>query len=180
MALAYTTYYSPGTATPQSQPIPGREHHLVLNNAGGVGFILDDWEQLNRFLILGSVSGTYYVNERDLTKQNADIVIQCIKEDGPRVVALAQSINLANRAPKVDSQLFALALALKHGDTATKRAVYGAAQSMLRTGTHFLNFAAMLKSLGGWNRSKRGVLKAWFDQSGDKLGYQMLKYQRRS
>lgn len=179
MALAYVNYGQPVTVTPQSQPIPGREHEMLPNNAGGYSFQLDDWERLNRFLILGSEGGTYYVAEKNLTAQNADACIRCIKADGPRVVALAQQINLANRAPKVDPQLFVLALALKHGDTPTKRAVYGAAQSMLRTGTHLLHFVAMLDSLGGWNRSKRSVIKAWFEQAIEPLSFQMLKYQNR-
>lgn len=179
MALAYVNYGQPVTATPQSQPIPGREHEMLPNNAGGYSFQLDDWERLNRFLVVGSEGGSYYVNERNLTAQNADAVIRCIKADGPRVVTLAQNINLANRAPKVDSQLFALALALKHGDAATKRAVYGAAQSMLRTGTHLLHFVAMLDSLGGWNRSKRSIVQAWFEQAIEPLSFQMLKYQNR-
>ena len=57
--------------TPQSQPIPGSGQ--VANNAGGVAWQLDDWKRLDRFLILGSAGGTYYVNERQLTKQNAEL-----------------------------------------------------------------------------------------------------------
>ena len=37
------------TETPQSLPIPGRD--MVVNNAGGFVFKLDEWKQLERFLI---------------------------------------------------------------------------------------------------------------------------------
>lgn len=178
---AYTNYGGRAAApTPQSQPIPGREAEMEPNNAGGVTFKLDDWERLNRFLIIGSEGGTYYVGELDLTKQNADAAIRCIKADGERAVGMASDININNRAPKTDQQLFLLALAMKHGDENTKAAVYHAAAHMLRTGTHLLHFVAMLDSLGGWNRSKRRLVAKWFeDREPDKLAYQVLKYQQR-
>ena len=71
MVRAYTRHAQAATATaaatPQSTAIPGREAEMEPNNAGGVTFKLDDWERLNRFLILGSEGGTYYVGERKLT-----------------------------------------------------------------------------------------------------------------
>lgn len=180
MARAYQNYAQNVVATPQSQPIPGRETQMLPNNAGGFGFKLDDWERLTRFLIIGSEGGTYYVGEQKLTAQNAATVIRCIKADGPRVVALALDINVNNRAPKTDQQLFALALAMKHGDEATKKAVAHAAPQMLRIGTHLLHFVGMLDGLGGWNRSKRRLIAEWFTgRKADNVAYQMLKYQNR-
>lgn len=179
MARAYSAYARNVTATPQSQPIPGRESEMVANNAGGFGFVLDDWERLIRFLILGSEGNTYYVSEQKLTAQNAACVIRCIKADGPRVVEMARDVNVNNRAPKTDQQLFTLALAMKHGDDATKKAVAAAAPSMLRIGTHLLHFVAMLDGLGGWNRSKRRIIADWFKQDADRVAFQMLKYQNR-
>lgn len=167
-------------STPQIQIIPGREAEMVPNNAGGYTFKLDDWERLHRFLILGSTGGTYYVGEQKLTAENAHAVIRCIKVDGPRVVTDALDVNINNRAPKTDQQLFALALAMKHGDDATKAAVAAAAPKMLRTGTHLLHFVAMLDSLGGWSRAKRRLVASWFTgRDADALSYQVLKYRNR-
>ena len=180
MARAYQAYAQNVTVTPQSQPIPDRESEMVANNAGGFGFRLDDWERLMRFLVIGSESGTYYVGEQKLTAQNAATVIRCIKTDGPRVVEMARDVNVNNRAPKTDQQLFALALAMKHGDQATKDAVHAAAPSMLRTGTHLLHFVGMLDGLGGWPRSKRRLIANWFTgKKADSVAFQMLKYQNR-
>ena len=176
---AYRNFGQAVTRTPQVRPIPGREAEMVPNNAGGYGFVLNDWERLKRFLILGSDKGTYYVDEKNLTHQNVDAIIRCIQMDGPHVVSLACDVNVNNRAPKVDPQLFALALAMQHGDNATKRAALEALALMLRTGTHLLHFAAMLNGLGGWNRSKRSVIANWFERDADTLAYQMLKYQSR-
>jgi len=180
MANPYPGFGNFSLLTPQSQPIPGREPEMVANNAGGFGFKLDDWDRLHRFLILGSEGGTYYVGEQKLTVENAAAAIRCIKADGVRAVNMAHAVNYGNRAPKTDQQLFLLALAMKHGDDATKQAVATSAPSMLRTGTHLLHFTAMLDSLGGWNRSKRRLVAKWFeDQEADKVAYQVLKYQQR-
>lgn len=180
MTNIYAQYGRVPAFTPPSLPIPGREAEMIPNNAGGQAFIMDDWARLHRFLILGSDGGTYYVDQKDLTKQNADVVIRCIKADGVRAVEAAHAVNVANRAPKVDQQLFVLALALKHGDQATKNRVAALAPDMLRIGTHVLHFAAMLDGLGGWNRTKRRILAKWFTERPPyEVAYQAVKYAQR-
>lgn len=44
-------------ATPQSEPVPGREAQMERNDAGGYGFTLDAWAKLDRFLVLGTEGG---------------------------------------------------------------------------------------------------------------------------
>jgi 60 kDa SS-A/Ro ribonucleoprotein len=183
MTSPYVNYAIPVFAnlTPQTRPIPGREADMVANNAGGVGFKLDDWERLRRFLVIGSDGGTYYVGQRELTEQNAACVIRCIAIDGPRVVAEAKSVNIQNLAPKVEPQLFALALCFKHGDLPTRQAALSAAPAMLRIGTHVLHLTAMLDSMKGWGRLKKRVLANWFlNRDPDALAFQILKYRSRS
>ena len=51
--------------TPQSQPVPGSNQ--VPNSAGGYSWQVDDWVRLDRFLVLGSEGGTYYIQEKALT-----------------------------------------------------------------------------------------------------------------
>lgn len=180
MARAYQAYAQNVTFTPQTAPIPGRESEMVPNSAGGFGFALDDWERLIRFLVIGSEGGTYYASEQKLTAANATAAIRCIKVDGPRAVEMARDVNVNNRAPKTDQQLFVLALAMKHGDADTKTAVAKVAPEMLRTGTQLLHFSAMLDGLGGWNRSKRRLVADWFTgKPADNVAFQMLKYQNR-
>ena len=65
--------------TPQSQPIPGKAQEQ--NNAGGYSYVLDCWGRLQRFLILGSEGGTYYVGERDLTTQNTKTLLDCAEAE---------------------------------------------------------------------------------------------------
>ena len=54
----------------QNAPLPGTTQ--VENNAGGFVWELDDWQRLDRFLVLGSEGGTYYVSERKLTLDTID------------------------------------------------------------------------------------------------------------
>ncbi len=75
---AYTTYNT--KVTPQSEPIPGSNQ--VPNTAGGHSFEVDIWTRLNRFLILGTEGGTYYIRQKELTKENAKSIKKCILEDG--------------------------------------------------------------------------------------------------
>ena len=58
--------------TPQNQPMPGTNQ--VRNSAGGYACAVDQWNRLNRFLILGSEGGSYYATERTLTIENANHV----------------------------------------------------------------------------------------------------------
>ena len=79
---AYTTYNT--KVTPQSEPIPGSKQ--VPNSAGGYSFEVDVWTRLNRFLILGTEGGTYYIRQKGLTKENDKGIKKCILLDGKRVV----------------------------------------------------------------------------------------------
>src|SRR6187549_899605 len=97
--------------TPQNQPILGQEGRQIRNAAGGYVYQLDDFKAVERFLILGSEGGSYYVGEAKLTKDNAQRVIKAIETDGRRVIDLIVSVSDGGRGPKNDPAEFALALA---------------------------------------------------------------------
>lgn len=167
--------------TPQNAPILGREREMKRNNAGGVVFTLDQWGVLDRFLMIGSESGSYYVGERDITKQGFNTVKACLAEDGLRVVNRALEYSLAGRAPKNDPAVVVIALAAVYGDAATKAAAYEALPKIARTGTWLFLFVSILNSLGKWNAAaKRGVAKWYTSKDMDRLALQLLKYQSRN
>ena len=82
--------------TPVHAPIP--ERGQVLNSTGGYVWEVNDWDRLQRFLILGSEGGTYYVGEQDLAKQSFECINRCLKEDGARVVKTIVDISTQGRA----------------------------------------------------------------------------------
>jgi len=110
----YSQHIAPQNA-PQSEPIPGREQEMARNDAGGYAFQLEPWKMLDRFLILGSDGGTYYVNSRTLTLRNAGNVAGLLKADGLRVVQHVVEVSQAGRAPDNDPALFVLAMAASIG-----------------------------------------------------------------
>ena len=173
----FTKFFST-TATPQHQPIPGTNQ--VPNSAGGYSWQLDDWARLDRFLVLGSEGGTYYIGERELTIENATVVHRCLTADGPRTLSRIVDISHSGRAPKNDPAIFSLAMAAKLGDDATRRGAYAALPKVCRTGTHLMHFAEYAQGFGGWGRGMRKAVGAWFNgKPAEDLAFQLAKYQAR-
>jgi 60 kDa SS-A/Ro ribonucleoprotein len=187
MSSVYTNFANENTAkaskvvTSQTQAIPGREAEMARNNAGGVSFELDKWGTLDRFIMLGSEGGNYYVGQKDLTKQSFVNTLECIAADGVRAVNRAVEYSTAGRAPKNDPALVVLALAAAKGSTEVQAAAYDALPKVARAGTHLFTFVSILNDMGKWNAAaKRGLAKWYTARSIDKLAVQMLKYQQRN
>jgi 60 kDa SS-A/Ro ribonucleoprotein len=102
---------------------------------------VDDWTQLERFLVLGSEGGSYYASPRALTRENAQAVLRCLATDGERAVAAIVAVSEGGRAPKQDPSIFALALAAASENEAARRAALAAVTRVCRTGTHLFQFA---------------------------------------
>jgi 60 kDa SS-A/Ro ribonucleoprotein len=150
------------------------------NSAGGFAWETDDWTRLRRFLILGSEGGSYYASEWTLTRENAQAVERCVREDGKRAVAEIVRVSEEGRAPKNDPALFALAMAAGLGDEATRRAALEALPKVARTGTHLFQFATFVEQFRGWGRSLRRAVGGWYAaRSPNALAYQAVKYRQR-
>ena len=166
------------TETSQGLPIPGRD--MVENNAGGFVFKLDEWKQLERFLILGSEGGTFYVSEKKLTAENANKVLLLLQKDGLKVVAKTVEMLTSGRAPKPDTAIFVLALAAAKGDDATRKAALAAVPSALKTGTQLLKFVDTVNELRGWGRGLKKAIQLWFKgRKAETLALQLVKYKQR-
>jgi len=180
--VSYLLGQATAKKAPQSKPIPGREKDMTTNNAGGFAFRADSFARLERFLILGSEGGTYYVGESDLTKQNVDNVRACIQEDGVRAVQAIVDVSAAGRAPKNDPALYALALAASYGpDVKVREAALAALPQVARIGTHLFQFCAFIDTMRGWGPALRRAVGQWYlDKPVDKVAYQLVKYQQRN
>jgi 60 kDa SS-A/Ro ribonucleoprotein len=166
--------------TPQSQPLSG----MVPNSAGGYSYEIDDFQKVERFLKLGTEGGTYYIGEKQLTKQNAEAVVRALAKDARRVIEMARDVSVNNKTIKNDYPLFVLAMATAPDfvKSATDRAyAWKAFQEVARTGTHLLQFVNFMESFRGWGKAAKGAVATWFNsQSVDKLEYQLLKYRDRA
>jgi 60 kDa SS-A/Ro ribonucleoprotein len=162
---------------PQWAPLPGQ----VANSAGGFAWAVDVWTRLRRFLILGSEGGSYYASEWSLTRENAQAVEECVREDGLRAVAEIVRVSTEGRAPKNDPALYALALAAGAGDVETRRAALAALPQVARTGTHLFQFALFVEGFRGWGRALRRAVGRWYAaQPIGALAYQAVKYRQRA
>lgn len=173
-------YSSALTGRTQQQPIFGRTD-MVKNAAGGYSFEITPQERLERFLLIGSEGGTFYVGEQKLTEENASSIVEYIRSNGLKVVETVTSFLVNNRAPKADAGLFVLALASTYGNEETKKAAYNAISLTCKTSTHLFTFLANIQNLRKWSRGLRsGVAKFYTSRTVAQVAYQMVKYRERA
>ena len=163
--------------TPQTQAARADQ---VENSAGGFVFGLDDRARALRFLILGTEGGTYYTSERELTKDNAAVILRLAENDGEWLVNLILDVSLNGRAPKQNATLLALAACTGSGDLATRRAACAAISQVCRTGTMLFIFARYVEQFRGWGRTLRRAVGNWYqERSVGAVAFQAVKYRQR-
>lgn len=145
--------------THQSKPVRGK--NMIQNPAGGYVFKTSDWDFLDRFLILGTVGGTYYVKESKLTADGLEAVAKCLDADGKRTVDRIVEISQSGRAPKNDPAIAAMAIAASAPNTETRRYALGKLDKVCRIGTHLFQFAEVVNGLRGWGRSLTTGIRNW-------------------
>ena len=164
--------------TPQSQPADPRQ---VPNSAGGFAFTVAPVDRLRRFLILGTDGGTYYASERELTADNAEVVLAWARERASELVDEVVSISTGGRAPRNNPALFALAAAAALGDAEGRKAALAALPQVARTGTHLFLFAGYIEQFRGWGRGLRRAVADWYvSKPVDAVAYQAVKYRQRA
>ena len=162
---------------PQSQPL---DETQVENSAGGFVYETGSDTHLNRFLILGSDSQTYYTTAQDLTKQNVGFIRELLRKNGPATIMQVVAVSESGRAPKNDPAILVLALAFEVGDLVTKAVAAQALPKICRTGYHLFRFVEFVNGLRGWGRGLRKAVGNWYtSQSPSHLAFQVTKYQQR-
>lgn len=176
--MSQKSFYTRSLQASQQEPAWGKP--MVCNNAGGYVFSLSPEKQLDRFLILGTESASYYRTAREMTLDNTQAIREMIHKDGPSVVLRTTVLSQSGRAPRNDPALFVLALCLTEGNAATKEAVKANIHKVARTATHFFLFLQYATAVRGWGRALKGAAANWYrSQSAMNLAYQATKYQNR-
>jgi len=162
--------------TPQTEQADVRQKR---NNAGGFSFTVSEWDRLERFLILGTEKGTYYVGEHELTKQNVAFLEKLLAKDPQEVIRRTVAVSNAGRAKSNKQAEFVLALAMQL-KLADKQFIKDAVPQVARTFTHLAEYATFLDNLGGWGRSKKDSIVGWYEGKTDQqLAVQAIKYRSR-
>lgn len=176
MKNALNEFVATQGVTPQTEQADPRQ---VENSAGGFSFKVGDADRLRRFLVLGTDGGSFYANQKNLTKENAKFVIDLIGRDEALVRETTVAVSDAGLAAKNSPALFVMALLFTHGTD--KAASREALPKVARTSTHLFEFAEYINGLGGWGRAKRGAVADWYtDKSAEQLAYQAVKYRQRN
>jgi 60 kDa SS-A/Ro ribonucleoprotein len=163
--------------TPQSQKADKRQ---VKNSAGGYTFKVSDEVRVNRFLVLGTSGGTYYVTEAALTADNAQVILAAARDKGTWLVEQIVEISVAGRAPRQNPAIFALAAVSALGDDAGRKAALDALSKVCRTGYHLYLFSQYVEQFRGWGRGLRRAVGNWYlEKDVDALAYQSIKYRQR-
>jgi 60 kDa SS-A/Ro ribonucleoprotein len=174
---ALRKYATGGTIVPQTEQAKPNQ---VKNSAGGYVFEISDVARLERFLILGTDGGTYYVGEKDLTKENVDFIRKMISADAAKVLSTTVEISKTGRAYRNDAAIFVMALLLTDAPAPFKSEVVEAIPNVIRIATHAYELATFIEGLGGWGRAKRRAIAKWFEsKTADQLAYQAVKYRQR-
>lgn len=162
--------------TPQSQPIPNSGQ--TKNHAGGYSWEIDDWTRLDRFLLLGSAEGTYYVGAKELTKQNALVVKSCVEQDGVRALNRILEFRRENRSKKLNAVLFSYAMVLSFGSQEVKELAYTVMGEMATTASQWLEVVRYCEEYRKWSRGLRNAFGRVFRETPVRdLAYQFAKYQ---
>jgi 60 kDa SS-A/Ro ribonucleoprotein len=133
--------------TPQNEQADPRQ---VKNSAGGFVFTVDEMQRLRRFLVLGTEGGTYYIGERELTKQNASSSSTWLH------AGAWTSSTRSSRSPTVAVRRKTTRLCSRWRPSrlsVTRRrrtAAYQALTKVARIGTHLFQFLRYVPSSTGW------------------------------
>jgi 60 kDa SS-A/Ro ribonucleoprotein len=168
------------------------DERQIPNSVGGFVWKVDDMKRLHRFLVLGSDTPTYYIEDRKLGIENARAISNLLQAGrGLEVVNDIRTYSVEGRTVKQQPMMLALALCAREGDLKTKRKAYEVLPEVCRIPTHLFMFVAFCETFSkgpdggkstGWGRAHRNGLKKWYiSKSNDpmKLAKDVTKYQKR-
>lgn len=168
-------------ATPQSERADERQE---LNHQGGYSFVIPALARAKRFLILGSDGPTFYQSARDLTVENARVIIDLAADPelGRELIQLIVRVSTEGLALRRQPAIFALALAAAKGHKDVRADALSTAvfHSVIRTGTDLFQFVAYSLQHRGVSRAWRRAVGSFYSmRTPDEAAYQMLKYRSR-
>lgn len=155
----------------------------VKNDAGGYVFEADMWTRLQRFLVLGSESDSYYVGAEAKTFEAYKLIQDALKADGRRVVDMAVAVSQGGIAPKNDAALWVMAMACsaKYATDDVTEYALSKVRLVARTLSFLYTFLDMVLQSRGWGRGLRNMVAGWFQNAGyHNAAYQVIKYRQRN
>jgi 60 kDa SS-A/Ro ribonucleoprotein len=172
-------------STGQRVPRTGHEDIMTKNSSGGCTYTVSDEELIDRILILGTNSNTYYSSANKLTADAITAVKRMVAEGkGAMVVDRVRDIYESGSAPKQDPTFFVLALLTQGTMPVDVRKNALQIVSKIRTLSQLYTWEGMRKQIGdgkkGFGRAVRSALLILVqNHTGLQLAYQSTKYRSR-
>jgi 60 kDa SS-A/Ro ribonucleoprotein len=164
----------------QTPQIERADERQQPNHGGGYSFVVDDVERLRRFLTLGVAGGTFYVKERELALDNAQVVVDlCANGRAKLVVDEVVRISTGGLAPRQQPALFALAIACSNGTADERRYAFARLNDVARTGYTLFKFVQYMGQFRGWGRMAKRAVGEWYLRDVERLAFQVVKYRQR-
>ncbi|ASV44713.1 RNA-binding protein [Agrobacterium phage Atu_ph07] len=144
-------------------------------------YAVDDFDKLDRFLILGTENNTMYSTGAELTKLNTDNLIQLLKLDHVKTIDRVVEVSTLGLGSKNDYCLFALAIAASQDDNKIRSYALSKLNEVARTATHLFTFLEIVKGYRGWGSALRKAVAKWYTtKNPEQLAYQVVKYRERN
>lgn len=166
--------------TPQTQPLIGADQ--IQMKSGGFAFRSSVEQIATRFLMTGTLGGTYYAGERELTESatNAIVRLLAVKESGLKLVELTANLSETNRLSRNDTAIFVLALAASSVDPAVRTAALAALPRVVRQASDLASFWVTVRDHRGEGRALRRAISNWYSNLNFRsLVHQLIKYRER-
>jgi 60 kDa SS-A/Ro ribonucleoprotein len=177
MIMNYQFWMKNKQATPQSQPIPGKQ--MIQGRSGGYVFQADNWQMVRRCLITETAGGAFYVGRNECTDEFVKTIQVAAQED---TIRLAEEIVYASDGRSINNSapILALVLLSMTERKEAKKAFLEIFPQVVRTASHFYEWISYSKGLRGMGRVVREAGTKWLTRENVKeLAYQFLKYQQR-
>jgi 60 kDa SS-A/Ro ribonucleoprotein len=163
------------------KPIPGQmvktDPREIRNAAGGYTREVSDRDRLERFLILGTDGGTFYVGEKDLTTQNLSAIDRIVRESPAMAADVCRAVSVSGRAYRNTPAVYVAARLICDCDEAMKPKAKRLVNEVCRTSTHIFEFCVFIEVFGGWGHAKCDAVRTWYEsKTRDSLKYQAVKY----
>src|SRR6056297_1677716 len=88
----------------------------TVSHEGGIVHKIDKWGVYYRFLIMGSMNGTFYVKPQKLTNDTFESLRDCLHADPLKYIDLLMRVSTEGRAPSNEHAIAALAFAFNEGE----------------------------------------------------------------
>jgi len=154
--------------------LPGREHEMTYNDAGGAVFI-DDAKRLERFIILGIDEGTIYATPEEIHERTIELIRELPYETFKRVM-----IEAAPKAWRKRNPIAAIAIraALTDDRALIFNDLLPNLPGLFKTPSDLLYFASMYRGAfrKPFSRSVRRFVQRKLHDFDD---YQLAKYRKR-